>query len=190
MKILCFGSFAIVLKLCKVSSVTQKRLVGAILMSVNDQYDISQEDDTVHKLIKCERNLSDNVTGKILTVDNKNVADYFKRNVVPLIDPNKRKLIILALCDIIAEDGTIDAATVVDKIDNLTKHQVVSATKFYFADFLAGVFLYTAVTVANTVGKDSISEITGEYIESFENKTDMITLLERLPDYNLDKSRS
>lgn len=189
MKTLCFGSFATVLKSCKVSSVTQKRLVGAILMSVNDQYDISNEDDTVHKLIKCERNLSDNVTDKALTADNKNVADYFKRNIVPLIDPNKRKLVILALGDIIAEDDTIDDATVVDKVDNLTKHKVISATEFAFADFLAGVFLYTAITVANTVGKDNISEITAEYIESFENKTDTITLLERLPDYKLEISQ-
>lgn len=189
MKTLCFGSFATVLKLCKVSSATQKRLVGAILMSVNDQYDISEEDTTVHKLIKCDRNLSDNVTDKALTADSKNVVDHFKRNVVPLIDPNKRKLVILALVDIIAEDGTIDDATDVDKVNNITKHQVVSATEFSFADFLAGVVLYTAITVPNTVGKDSISEITAEYIESFENKTDTITLLERLPNFNLEISQ-
>lgn len=186
MKTLCFGSFATVLKLCKVSSATQKRLVGAILMSVNDQYDISSEDDTVHKLIKCVRNLSDNVTDKALTADSKNIADYFKLNVVPLIDPNKRKLVILALRDIIAEDDTIDDASVVDKVNNLTKHQVILATEFVFADFLAGVFIYTTIIVSNAIGKDSISEITAEYIESFENNTDTITLSERLPDFNLE----
>lgn len=186
MKKLCFGSFATVLKLCKLNSVTQKRLIGAIMMSVNDQYDISGEDDTVNKLIQCKRNLSDNVTIHALTADSKNVSDYFKKNVVPLIDPNKRKLVILALGDIIAEDGTIDGATVVDKVGNLSKNVITSTTGFAFADFLAGVFLYTATTVANTVGKDSISEITAEYIDSFENKKDTITLSERLPDFNLE----
>lgn len=189
MRTLCFGSFATVLKLCKLNSVTQKRLVGVILLSVNDQYDISIEDDTVHKLIKCDRNLSDNVTAKALTADSKNVADYFKRHVVPLIDPNKRKLVILALGDIIAEDDTIDDTTVVDKVDNLTKHKVISATEFAFADFLAGVFLYTVTTVTNTDGKDSIGEITAEYIYSFEDKKDTITISERLPNFNLEISQ-
>lgn len=190
MKKLCFGLFATVLKLCKLNSVTQKRLIGAILMSVNDQYDISDEDDTVNKLIQCKRNLSDNVTLQALTADSYTVSDYFKKNVVPLIDPNKQKMVILALGGIIAEDVTIDDATVVDKVGNLSKNLIASATDFAFADFIAGVFLYTATTVANTDGKGSISEITAEYIDSFEDKKDTITLSERLPDFNLEMSQA
>ena len=186
---LCFGSFATVLKLCKLNSVTQTHLISAILMSVNDQYDISTEADTVSKLIQCKRNLSDNVTIPALTVDSKNLLNYFKKNIASLIDPNKRKLVTLSLVDIIAEDGTIDDATIVDKIGNLSKNIITSTTDFAFAEFLAGIFIYTATTVANTDGKESIGEITDEYIDSFEEKKNAITLSERLPDFNLEISQ-
>lgn len=186
MKCLCYGSFATVLKLCKLNSVTQKRLIGTILMSVNAQYDISNDDNAVSNLLQCKRNLSDYVTSPALSADVHAVADYFKKSVVGLLDPNKRKLIILALKDIIAADAVIDDTTIVDRVSGTTKSQIASITNFLFAEFLAGLFLYTVTTVANTDGKDCIGEITTEYIDSFENKKDTITLSEQLPNFDLE----
>lgn len=189
MRVLCYGSFATILKLCKLNSTTQKKLNGKILMSVNGDYDISDDDSAASNLYRCKRNLSEHVTDPATEADGEVVTEHFRDHVVPLLDPNKRKLVVLALQDLIANDNEIDGQTVVDKVSHLSKNSIASATSFSFADFLAGVFLYTATTVANRDGEDSIKEISAEYIDSFESRASAIALVEQAQDYNLEIGR-
>jgi hypothetical protein len=104
MKKLCFGSYATVLTLCKAKSVTQKRLCGTILLSIAPNYDIREDDGTTSDLVRGKKNLSPIVTENAPTVDLRTVADYFKHNILSLLDSNKRSHIVLALKDIVASD--------------------------------------------------------------------------------------
>lgn len=188
MKKLCFGFFATVLNLCKAQGVSQKQLCGTILLAIAPNYDIRSDDTAVANLLHCDRNLSPNVTDPAPTANVRDVAEYFKQKVLPLLDDNKRKLIILAMKDIIASDETIDAQTPVEKVKGITKASLVSQTEFVLSDFLAGIFLYTVINVKNTDGKASIKEIMAEYIASFESHKDEVNILSIAIYYSMENA--
>jgi len=51
MKKMCFGSFATVLSKCRAPSITQKELIGRMLLVVNPNYDITTDDVAVSALV-------------------------------------------------------------------------------------------------------------------------------------------
>lgn len=186
MKKLCFGTFATILKLCKAKSVTQKGLCGTILLSIAPTYDIRNDDGTVSDLILGKKNLSPNVTDVAPTADARATSNYFKQNILPLMDGNKRSLIVLALKDIIASDGTIKPDTIVEKVNDMTKATITVRDAFVLEDFLAGIFLYTAVNVENRNCEESVKEITDEYIKSFDSKKTDISFLTTYSKFSKD----
>ena len=177
MKKLCFGSYATVLTLCKAKSVTQKRLCGTILLSIAPNYDIREDDGTTSDLVRGKKNLSPIVTENAPTVDLRTVADYFKHNILSLLDSNKRSHIVLALKDIIASDDTIEPDTIVERVNGMTKATIAGRDAFVLEDFLAGIFLYTVVNVENRNCQENLREITGEYIQSFDTQKTSIDFL-------------
>jgi hypothetical protein len=186
LKKLCFGTFATILKLCKAKSVTQKGLCGTILLSIAPTYDIRNDDGTVSDLILGKKNLSPNVTDVAPTADARATSNYFKQNILPLLDGNKRSLIVLALKDIIASDGTIKPDTIVEKVNDMTKATITVRDAFVLEDFLAGIFLYTAVNVENRNCEESVKEITDEYIKSFDSKKTDISFLTTYSKFSKD----
>jgi len=186
LKKLCFGTFATILKLCKAKSVTQKGLCGTILLSIAPTYDIRNDDGTVSDLILGKKNLSPNVTDVAPTADARATSNYFKQNILPLLDGNKRSLIVLALKDIIASDGTIKPDTIVEKVNDMTKATITVRNAFVLEDFLAGIFLYTAVNVENRNCEESVKEITDEYIKSFDSKKTDISFLTTYSKFSKD----
>jgi hypothetical protein len=177
MKKLCFGSYATVLTLCKAKSVTQKRLCGTILLSIAPNYDIREDDGTTSDLVRGKKNLSPNVTDVAPTADARATSNYFKQNILPLLDSNKRSHIVLALKDIIASDDTIKPDTVVERVNGMTKATITGRDAFVLEDFLAGIFLYTVVNVENRNCQENLREITGEYIQSFDTQKTSIDFL-------------
>jgi len=177
MKKLCFGSYATVLTLCKAKSVTQKRLCGTILLSIAPNYDIREDDGTTSDLVRGKKNLSPIVTENAPTVDLRTVADYFKHNILSLLDSNKRSHIVLALKDIVASDDTIEPDTIVERVNGMTKATIAGRDAFVLEDFLAGIFLYTVVNVENRNCQENLREITGEYIQSFDTQKTSIDFL-------------
>lgn len=175
MKHLCYGSFFKILKYCKVPNVTQKLLNGKLLMSVNSSYDITDDDNAASTMLKCGRNLSSNVTDYAITADIDTVIKYFNHSIVPMLDVNKHKLIVLALKDIISSDDTIDGNTFIYKKNSLTKTMFLAKKTFNLAEVLANIFLYTAINVKNEVGKSTIGTITNEYVASFETEKHLIS---------------
>ncbi len=187
MKKLCFGSFATVLTLCKAKSTSQKKLVGTILLTVAPTYDIKDDDTTVSNLVRCERNLSPNVTDVAPTADARSVSESFKQTVLPLLDDNKRALIVLALKDIIESDTAIEPDTPVEKVNGMTKAIILGRDSFVLADLLAGIFLYT-IPVTNRDGEASIKEITDEYIHSFDARKHEISYVSAYTQFAMEAS--
>lgn len=186
MKKLCFGTFAAVLKKCIVKRVTQKRLLGTMLLSIAPNYDIRGDDGTVSDLILGKKNLSPIVTDAAPEVDPHAISDYFKQNISSMLDSNKRSLIILALKDIILSDDTIEPDTIVEKVNGMTKETLLRHNAFVLEDFLAGFFLYTVLNVENRNCEDSVIEITDEYIQSFDSQKMNISFITTYSNFSIE----
>jgi hypothetical protein len=178
---LCFGTFAKILLLCGIDKLTKTKLLNRIVKSVDR--DCTLSDNAVTNLITCRTNLPDKranslgeVISKALAADPKKVSDYFTDKVIPLINPNKRKLAVLALCDLIANDEEIKGDIVIEPQSQMTKNPLKIQSKFYFSDFLAGIFLFTA-GINNHLGAKTLPLITKEYLDSFEEHSSTIDFL-------------
>lgn len=178
MKRLCFGTFATVLKNCMAKRVTQKKLCGAMLLSIAPTYDISGDDGAVSDLILGKKNLSLTVTDAAPNANPRAISEYFKQNILMMLDSNKRNLIVLALKDIISSDDTIESDTVVEILNSMTKEDILKRNAFVLEDFLAGILLYTVLNVENRNCESNVREITNEYIQSFEDKRLDISLID------------
>lgn len=186
MKKLCFGTIATILKLCKAKSVTQKGLCGTLLLSIAPTYDIRDDDGTTSDLVKGKKNLSPNVTDDAPTADARATSNYFKQNILPLLDGNKRSLLVLALKDIIASDDTIEPDTIVEKVNAMTKETIAGRDSFVLEDLLAGIFLYTVINVENRNCEESVKEITDEYIQSFDAQKTNISFLTAYSKFSIE----
>jgi hypothetical protein len=186
MKKLCFGTFATILKKCMAKRVTQKRLCGTMLLSIAPTYDISGEDGTVSDIILGKKNLSPIVTDVAPHADPKAISDYFRQNILHMLDSNKRNLIVLALKDIIASDNTIEPDTTVEIVNGMTKETIVRRNAFVLEDFLAGVFLYTVLNVENRNCEDSVDEITDEYIQTFDSQKMNISFISTYSNFSME----
>lgn len=103
-----------------------------------------------------------------------------------MLDSNKNSLIVLALKDIIASDDTIEPETIVEKVNNMTKEDIVSCNSFVLEDFLAGIFLYTVLNVENRNCENSVREITDEYIQSFETQKKSIKFITTYNNFSME----
>lgn len=194
---LCFGTFARVLQLCKLDVITDPRLVGTMTRTIdpNCEYIKSENATSVHRLLNCTGNLSPgNITdggtgvirrpGRSLSsvlilaprADKADLSQKFADDVIGLLDENKKLNAVLALLNIIQRDVVIDDDSAsgkkrsFEKYVGTTKSALLSQSDYVLSDLLAGIFLYTvAAGIVNTVGKESIDELTSEYIVGLEN---------------------
>ena len=175
---LCFGSYAMVLKICKAAPVTQQNLVLSLLCSVCSSFYIQHDDyRTVHSLIHGHSNIPTDVKVYVEDVKEPEVADYFRNNIIPLLDPNQWGNIILALKDIIAADTTIIDGCELDLLNHHTKSEILIRDSFVLADFLAGLFLYVVRYTDNRGQEENIRSITDEYIHTFDSRRDEISFI-------------
>lgn len=111
-----------------------------------------------------------NVVKAAQEANRSDVIERFKETVVGLIDGDKTVLAVRVLLDIINNDETLNVdkenATKFENYVGKTKNALLEQSEFVFADFLVGVFLYTAVAVKNSVGKDTAKLITAEYLKT------------------------
>lgn len=175
---LCFGSYAMVLKICKAAPVTQQNLVLSLLCSVCSNFYIQHDDyRTVHSLIHGHSNIPTDVKVYVEDVKESEVADYFRNSIIPLLDPNQWGNIILALKDIIAADTTIIDGCELDLLNHHTKSEILIRDSFVLADFLAGLFLYVVRYTDNRGQEENIRSITDEYIHTFDSRRDEISFI-------------
>ena len=180
---LCFGTYAGVLLLCGTERATKIALLNTLVQSADKTCKLTN--NAVTGLLQCVSNLPDgrgnglgNVVSGAREVDPQKIAEYFSKKVIPLLDPNKQKLAIRAIREIIIADDTISGDTAVGGI---TKKALQKQSSIVLADFLAGVFLYTAA-VDNRIGKEATAFITDEFIQSFTDSQNDAPLSDDAPE--------
>lgn len=193
----CYGTFGAVLKRCGASRVTQKALNGALLccLTQDDHDKWSSDDETASKLFSCTINVPPGVTEDSRKADVNAVIFAVTEEVVPLLDPNKRRVAILAIRDLIRQDQSILSDTVIDEYQGLDKASILNTNRFHFDRFIAGCLKYVVAYPDNTEGRDCITGTSfDEYVDSFNESSEEITLLdspaaplyEGLPDTNTE----
>ncbi|QHQ61472.1 NACHT domain-containing protein [Anaerocolumna sedimenticola] len=190
---LCFGTFAQILRLCKLDNVTDPILVGTMTRTVDPgcQYINSDNATAVSRLISCDGNLSSgrmsgrgsgalkkpgesisNVINAAQKANKEDVVQKFRENVLCLLDEDKKERVVLALFDVIERDSFLDDEKKLsfEKYLGITKNALLSQGEVALDELLAGVFLYTvAAGVVNTVGKETVKGITPDYINGLIN---------------------
>ena len=84
---------------------------------------------------------------------------------------------MLALQEMIIRDEDIYEDDVVEMVSGTTKNALRKQNKCVLADFLAGVFLYTA-TIDNRIGKKATEFVTDDFIQSFSDLEESISFTE------------
>lgn len=199
---LCFGTLARVLRACRYEQgVTDIRLVGALTKTIDPNCEYGDSEGTaVSRLLSCTQNLSngsarrtgqEKETGRsayesgFLTnrlsdiidiakeVDRNAVAQNIEESVFPLIDEDKKTLIIPSLFHIISNDTAIDGerAASFEKYVGIKKAPLLSQRDFVLSDLLAGLLLYTVIAVKNTEGKNDAANIDETFVQSFKKSS-------------------
>ncbi len=174
MRHFCFGSFLKVLSLCSPRSTTNKFLCGNLFLAVNPSYDILNEDATVSRLISCTDNVSTSITNLIADADPTRIQDCFERMIIPMLFPEKRRQMVLALTDLLIKDEDIPDTVKVGTISGYTKWQYKNEVNYNLADFLTDFFLFAIRACDNKSGKAYIKEVTSDYIRSLDEKKENI----------------
>jgi predicted RNA-binding protein with RPS1 domain len=181
-----------VLVSCTAVNVDNKVLCEALLHSVAPNFEFTyagQEnadrvrEDVSSKLLLCKQGMSRDVTTPAVTANPQEVAAYFKENVIPLLDDNMKRHIILALKHIIANDAPIVAGNKrkriagiaddvkVDYVSGTTKAALAVQTKFCYHAFLAGVFLFVTTQTGNRVDANVIGAISNGDVSLYSIRT-------------------
>jgi len=180
---LCFGTFANVLLLCGADGIEKKKLLNILVQSVDRSCKLTS--NAVTGLLQCTANLPESRSNGLGDVkscaesaDPRKVATYFYEKIIKpsLIDPNKRKLVVLAILDIMDKDESIVGDTVVELVSGATKDALLMQSRFALSHFLAGVFLYTA-RVDNRPGKVVSDRIDWDFVVSFAPLQDTISFV-------------
>jgi hypothetical protein len=160
---------------CKPHNVSQKLLNGTILLSIDSTYDLTDDDNAASTLSTGGRNIPPDVAAKGRNVSVSYVVEYFRNNVIPKLDGARRKIAVLALIDILAEDDLIPGDTEVYLESHRTKNEIITETEFDPAELIANLFLYAVANVKSSDFKSEIKEITIGYIDLLEPKKDSIS---------------
>ena len=177
---LCYGTLAsLVLKCCVNSDSVQGELHKQLIYALTDkpfQTVVSDQDAT--RMFKCKRQIQIYIKKEIRDADNAAIVENFKRNILPMLDQNKRKALLLSAAAIVNRDDIIKEDTVINRIKGTTKAELAAQTDFDLAEALAGLFIYAALELNNKEGADSLCEITNKFIISFEDKCSEIKLVD------------
>ena len=176
---LCFGSYTRILLYKAVSTkLSNKMLCGLLLKVFNEHYDITEDDDTVSKLLSGSQNIAPDIVKSAETIDPHCVEQYFEREIIHRLNPNTKKHIVLALKELILLDNNIAPDAQLGTLSDLTKAALQSKTTFAFTEFLTDVFLYAVKNTDNKVDKKNTKQITRAYCDQYECRLHEVQLYE------------
>ncbi len=178
--LLCFGTYANILKQCSVPGTTNRILVSTLVGTIDpdNRYGDKDNDTPVSRLMCCERNFPvvtvENSQGPIRAVDGPQTNIIaLSRNILPaqvimnfepvmnLISEDKKTAAVGAMHHLIENDETLEKEhrSVFIKCLGDTVANVITAEKIDLRSLLARLFLYTVLLNNNTEGKSSLCEI-------------------------------
>lgn len=196
MQRLSFGTVMNVLQQCKADKPNKTELTMAVINiiiptnSYNNPEKRLKDTNYTRKLnfiYHCETNLESMFNeGKPLVrrKPNQTIIKQFEKKVVPLITESKHRLVILALCDMIEKDCTLDSQNGVNTSRFKTYtgkpiQEFLNDKKYNFSDFLTRICLYAIYEVNNRACEDWVKQLSNEYgsyekgfknyIDGFEN---------------------
>lgn len=198
MERLCFGTFMDILIQCKSALIDKTNLTQKVIKTIDRECDYTGSSgyQALNRLYKCSgdftitythiRELAPNTEKHIL-------LERFEDDVIPLIDPDKYTLLILALCDIIKKDATLNPEKTGENIKKFEKYinkdinDFLNSKEYILSEFLTSIFRYTVIEVKNTAGKEWIKNLPpkyqrydnffAEYIMHFQDEKDKICIL-------------
>lgn len=181
--ILCFGTFATILNLCR-QDLTQLRFLVSLVWALDrknsalgsDLEDIVDDPDgmegnkpVVSRLLSCERplKLRDEQLPSLSVA-----RERFKAKVLPHINEDKIAGAVLSVLYIIQFDDTIDEEhrETFKKHLGVNKEELLRQTTFNVPDFFTRILLYTTC-VDNKKGKPYVKDITDKFIEDAKAAT-------------------
>ncbi len=172
---LCFASFGKVLLAYANPGTKQKKLAGAIA-SICD-YDISYDDRRTSGLMRGTDALFPDL---ISSVNNKNPSDvvaHFRKKVIPLLNPNKFDLVIIALKKIIEVDQNIKPYVSVELVNDITKKRLLEMNEIVFDELLAGLFIYIVKYTENGKQNENVKLLDDDFFDDIEKSAEEIRLI-------------
>ena len=93
---LCFGSYTRILLYKAVPTMlSNKKLCGLLLKVFDDYYDITEDDDTVSKLLSGSQNIAPNIVRAAATIDPHLVEQYFEREIIHILNRTRKNILSL-----------------------------------------------------------------------------------------------
>ena len=170
----CFGALARILHYCCKLGVKQYELGEGLLKVFNEVYGETAGATKISRLFNCAEGLSRDYTitpAREMSLED--VKAGFSSFVLPLIDENKHQLVILAVKQIILSDDDIKDGT---SLGIITKAELRTKASFDFVETVAGLLKYSCFCVSNRSGKNTIDNITPEFVDGFTKDVDSITI--------------
>lgn len=165
---LCFGTFIVILDLCKYN-ITQEKLIAEIVRIIDPNSRYTKDRTASNKLKKCQINFvfSQAYFNDVPSIDS--VKESMKNNVIPFIDESKIATLILSLLYIIQNESKnrILKEEYFKKFFSVDSNQLLTEKEFVFSEFLGKILLYTLYSgIDNKIGSDCIKFITEDFINA------------------------
>lgn len=204
---LCFGTFIDVLLQCKRDKINKTELTRTIINTIDPDNQYIYKCESVYyalnRLYKCTGDFTktySNIIELAPKVNKENVIQQFESDVIHLIDKDKREQAVLALCDLIKKDTTLNLESSGENVRKFQCHiskdikDFLNASEYNLSKFLAEIFLYTVIEVKNTVGKEWLEKIIAEdkgyekffesYVNGFKDLKNTIQVCDTVADKN------
>ena len=169
---LCLGIYMRILMKCCRSGVSQRQMISTLLGTIDPNNRCSgsesegDQDHFVSKLMNCKINLpaSGSTITNALPLARSSSTGELKEKFAPvinLLDNDKRRNIVGALYEVIANDSSLKSQhqELFKQCMGDTVENVVSSHRVNFAKFLAGILLYVVLTNDNKRGTQVITQM-------------------------------
>lgn len=178
----CLSVYMTILKACTGARTTQVDLGRALTGPLVEEWDHHYDDAVISDLVKGKKNIGKTEVEAARALDRQCLSGRFRKEVVPLLDPNKRADACVGLRRAIASDDAIRESTEVDLVSGMTKGDIVAAVEIVLSDFLTGLFLYAVTAVDNKGTEDDALSVDESFIATMRGEAETIRFVEEWPD--------
>lgn len=173
MKKLCLGTFINILCQAKKSTTKQSVLIYNLFMFLTTKQNY-QETSLQGHLKSGKNNFVD--IEEVKSFDKKLLVSNFKNNIIPCLNPNLFREIILAFRKVLSEDDIEDTSIIGYEEEGYTKQDIMYKTYFNLEETLSNIFYYCTVLILNIPYKTNIKEISKDFVDSFSSIADQIII--------------